>query len=42
MATLSIIIKKNKLITCASYSCTNKKYEDTCMEKYGVKCPLQS
>ena len=34
--------KKNKLITCASNSCTNKKYEDTCMKKYGCVCSLQS
>ena len=34
--------KKNELITCGSKSCINKKREDTCMEKYGVKYAAQS
>ena len=34
--------KENKLITCGSNSCRNKKYEDTCMKKYGVKNAAQS
>ena len=29
--------EENKLITCASNSCANKKYEDTCTKRYGVK-----
>ena len=29
--------EENKLITCGSNSCRNKKYEDTCMKKYSVK-----
>ena len=33
--------KENKLITCGSNSCRNKKYEDTCMKKYGVKNAAQ-
>ena len=33
--------KKNELITCRSNSCRNKKHEDTCMKKYGVKNPMQ-
>ena len=34
--------KENKLITCASNSCINKKREYTCMKKYGVKNVNQS
>ena len=34
--------KENKLIICGSKFCKCKKYEDTCIKKYGVKCPLQS
>ena len=34
--------EKNELITCGSNSCKNKKYEDTCMKKYGVKNVAQS
>ena len=34
--------EKNELITCGSNSCKNKKYEDTCMKKYGVKNVHQS
>ena len=30
-------ISNNVLIICGSNSCKNKKYENTCMEKYGVK-----
>ena len=33
--------KENKLITCGSNFCRNKKYEDTCMKKYGVKNAAQ-
>ena len=33
--------KENKLIICGSNSCKNKKYEDTCMKKYGVKNTTQ-
>ena len=33
--------KKNELITCGSKSCINKKREDTCMKKYGVKSTNQ-
>ena len=33
--------EKNELITCGSNSCRNKKYEDTCMKKYGVKSTNQ-
>ena len=33
--------EENKLITCGSDSCKHKKYEDTCMKKYGVKNPNQ-
>ena len=35
-------ISNNVLITCGSNSCKNKKYENTCMEKYGVKNVLQA
>ena len=34
--------KKGVLVSCASNSCRNKKYEDTCMEKYGVKHAFQA
>ena len=34
--------EENELITCASNSCKHKKYEDTCMKKYGVKSAIQS
>ena len=34
--------EENKLITCASISCMNKKCENTCMKKYKVKYALQS
>ena len=34
--------EENKLITCGSNFCRNKKYEDTCMEKYGVRNAAQS
>ena len=34
--------KNGTLVSCASDSCKNKKYEDTCMKKYGVKYSLQS
>ena len=34
--------KENKLIICGSKFCKSKKYEDTCIKKYGVKCSLQS
>ena len=34
--------KENKLITCTSNSCANKKREDTCTKKYGVKNVVQS
>ena len=34
--------KENKLITCTSNSCINKKREYTCMKKYGVKNAAQS
>ena len=33
--------KENELITCASNFCRNKKYEDTCIKKYGVNNPMQ-
>ena len=33
--------EENKLITCGSNSCANKKCEDTCIKKYGVKSPNQ-
>ena len=33
--------KENKLIICGSDSCINRKHEDTCMKKYGVKSPMQ-
>ena len=33
--------KENELITCGSNSCKHKKYEDTCIKKYGVKNPSQ-
>ena len=34
--------KKGVLVSCASNFCRNKKYEDTCMEKYGVKHAFQA
>ena len=34
--------KKGILVSCRSNSCTNKKREDTCMKKYGVKNVVQS
>ena len=34
--------EENKPITCGSNSCRNKKYEDTCMEKYGVRHAFQA
>ena len=34
--------KKGVLVTCGSNSCKNKKYEDTCMKKHGVKNAFQS
>ena len=34
--------EENKLITCASNSCANKKCEDTCTKRYGVKNVAQS
>ena len=34
--------KKGVLVTCGSNSCKNKKYEDTCIKKYGVKNAFQS
>ena len=33
--------KENELIICTSNSCKNKKSEDTCIKKYGVKHPMQ-
>ena len=33
--------KKGILVSCRSNSCTNKKREDTCMKKYGVKNVVQ-
>ena len=33
--------EENELITCGSDSCINRKHEDTCMKKYGVKNPMQ-
>ena len=33
--------KQNELIICTSNSCKNKKSEDTCIKKYGVKHPMQ-
>ena len=34
--------EENKLITCTSNSCANKKREDTCTKKYSVKNVIQS
>ena len=36
--------KENKLITCTSKSCTNKKREDTCIKNYGegITNPFQA
>ena len=34
--------KENELITCGSNSCKHKKYEDTCMKKYGSRSPFGS
>ena len=31
--------EKNELITCGNNSCKHKKYEDTCIKKYGVNNP---
>ena len=32
----------NKLLCCNNVACKNKKYEDTCMKKYGVKNVFQT
>ena len=34
--------EENKLITCGDKICKRKKYENTCMEKYGVKNVIQA
>ena len=34
--------KKGILVSCGSDSCKNKKYEDTCTKRYGVKNAFQS
>ena len=34
--------KENELITCGSSSCKYKKYEDTCIKKYGVDNPSKA
>ena len=33
--------EENELITCGSNFCINKKREDTCIKKYGVKHVMQ-